>query len=58
MKDVEDHTKVTPAERKLAFKKYVDQINMNSEAKNILDNWGLSLGKETVKMTGIRELDS
>ena len=52
MKDVGDHTRVTPEQRQRALKKYVDEVNLNNEAKTILSNWGLSLAKETVKLTG------
>ena len=52
MKEVGNYTRVTPAQRQLALKKFIDSVAFNQETTGILQSWGLSLAKETVKMKG------
>ena len=51
MKDVALFTRITPAQRQVAMQKFLDNV---SEASSHLLNWGLVLGKSTVKLEGRR----
>lgn len=50
MKDLAAYTKLTPYQRVLSYKKYVENVNTTPEAKNILSQWGLSLDPEPYKL--------
>lgn len=56
MRDIATITRVTPEQRMFAYKKFCDNVNNNAEAKEILQNWGLSLGGPR-KIRG-RQLDN
>ncbi|XP_075980297.1 argonaute 3 isoform X2 [Anticarsia gemmatalis] len=51
MKDVATYTKITPNQRHLAFKKYIQAVMSNESAKNRLKGWGLSIAPDTVELT-------
>lgn len=50
MKDLATYTKLTPHQRVHSYKKYLDNVNNTPEAKEILDQWGLSLEKDPKKV--------
>ncbi|KAL0271382.1 UNVERIFIED_CONTAM: hypothetical protein PYX00_008486 [Menopon gallinae] len=52
MKDISLHTRVTPAQRAYGFRKFLENINNNSEAKAMLNRWGLSIDDNPVSLTG------
>ena len=49
MKDVALFTRITPAQRQQAMKKFLDNVNSSAEASAHLINWGLRLAKGPVK---------
>ncbi|XP_022822730.1 piwi-like protein Ago3 [Spodoptera litura] len=51
MKDVACHTKITPNQRHAAFKKYIETVMKNENAKRRLSGWGLSIAPETINIT-------
>lgn len=51
MKDLAAHTKLSPLQRVGAFKKFVENVNNNAQAKEVLSQWGLSLDPEPMKIT-------
>jgi len=54
MKDVAMFTRITPAQRQVAMQKFLDNVANSAEASAHLLNWGLVLGKATVKLEGRR----
>ncbi|XP_046554739.1 LOW QUALITY PROTEIN: piwi-like protein Ago3 [Haliotis rubra] len=52
MKDIAVHTRVTPMQRIIAMKKFIRSINTNDEARKQLENWGLELETETIRIEG------
>ncbi|XP_060067150.1 piwi-like protein 1 [Ylistrum balloti] len=52
MKDIACHTRVTPNQRNLTMKKFIDSVNGNPDAKKELSNWGLELMNDTLSMDG------
>ena len=54
MKDVALFTRITPAQRQVAMQKFLDNVSNSPEASSHLLNWGLVLGKSTVKLEGRR----
>lgn len=50
MKDVAVHTRVTPSQRLKALKQYLDNIEKNSDAKGILQAWGLKIENATLDL--------
>ncbi|KAK7005358.1 piwi [Biomphalaria glabrata] len=52
MKDLAAHTRVTPAQRQFAMKKFVNNVNSNPDAKKELAIWGLELDSSTVSING------
>lgn len=50
MKDLATFTKITPFQRVEAYKRFVENVNNNAEAKAFLTNWGLRLDPEPLKM--------
>lgn len=57
MKDVAVHTRVSPDTRQKALISFLRNVHSNSEAVDLLDQWGLVLDKEPIRMDG-RTLDS
>lgn len=51
MKDLAAYTKISPLQRVGAYKKFVDNVNKNADAKEVLMQWGLSLDKDPLKVT-------
>jgi aubergine len=43
MKDLATYTKMSPYQRTVAYKNFIDNINNNDEAKDLLSVWGLHL---------------
>lgn len=52
MRDLATHTRVTPNQRMFSFKKFVENVNSNPDAKKLLSSWGLSLDYPTAKCQG------
>ncbi|XP_023340346.1 protein argonaute-3 isoform X2 [Eurytemora carolleeae] len=52
MKDVALFTKVSPDQRQQALKKFLKKVNDNPEASQILNDWGLALDTEPIRMKG------
>ncbi|XP_067673438.1 piwi-like protein 1 [Haliotis asinina] len=52
MKDIAVHTRVTPMQRIIAMRKFIKSINTNDEARKQLENWGLELETETIRIEG------
>lgn len=46
MKDLATYTKLSPYQRVLCFKQFVNNVNTTPDSKEVLDNWGLSLDPE------------
>ncbi|XP_015025392.2 protein argonaute-3 isoform X3 [Drosophila virilis] len=57
MREIATFTSVTPNQRILALDKYFKNVSENDEAKEILENWGLSLFKNYHNAIG-RKMDS
>lgn len=57
MRDIATVTRVTPEQRMAAYRKFCENVNNNPEAKEILQNWGLSLADGPRIVTG-RQLDN
>ncbi|XP_064551411.1 protein argonaute-3 isoform X2 [Drosophila montana] len=56
MREIATFTSVTPNQRILALDKYIKNVSENKEAKEILENWGLSLFKNYHNAIG-RKMD-
>ncbi|KAJ6642570.1 Protein argonaute-3 [Pseudolycoriella hygida] len=56
MRDIATITRVTPEQRMFAYRKFCNNVNNSPDAKQILHNWGLSLG-EPRKLLG-RQLNN
>lgn len=52
MKDISQHTRVTPNQRKQAMSKFIQNIYSKAEAVEELRSWGLELDKDLMKMEG------
>ncbi|XP_071808284.1 piwi-like protein 1 [Asterias amurensis] len=46
MKDLASHTRITPAQRHLSLRKFVDNIYANKDALAELKNWGMTLDRD------------
>ncbi|KRG07860.1 uncharacterized protein Dmoj_GI26369, partial [Drosophila mojavensis] len=57
MREIATVTNVTPNNRMLALDKYFKNVTENDEAREILENWGLSLHKNYHNIVG-RKIDS
>ncbi|KAF7287303.1 hypothetical protein GWI33_001668 [Rhynchophorus ferrugineus] len=57
MKEVAQCTKVSPQQRLLALKNYIDNVKNCAKAQEILEQWGLSLASDNIQLVG-RELDA
>lgn len=56
MKDLAQHTKLSPFQRLGCYKSFIERVNGNQNAKQLLDDWGLKLERDPVKVTA-RVLD-
>ncbi|XP_067134684.1 piwi-like protein Ago3 isoform X2 [Centruroides vittatus] len=52
MKDIASHTRITPNQRHLAIKRFVENINSNPETVEDLSAWGLRLEDAAVNLNG------
>ncbi|XP_019856843.1 PREDICTED: piwi-like protein 1 isoform X2 [Amphimedon queenslandica] len=52
MKDLAAHTRITPAQREIAIKKFVRTVNESEKAKEELSSWGLSLHPNILETNG------
>ena len=53
MKDVAVYTRIAPEERQRRLLNYLERVHSNTEAKALLDNWGLVLGTSPLSF-GVR----
>lgn len=51
MKDLATFTKLSPYQRVLSYKKYIDNVNNTPEAKAVLSQWGLAIDSDPTKVT-------
>lgn len=56
MRDIASHTRVTPNQRIEAIRKFIAKVNETQSARAILDNWGLQLSDDILRLNG-RQLD-
>lgn len=56
MREIATFTRVSPNQRLLALEKFYKNVNNNEEAKNILNNWGLTLNQTCEYING-RQLE-
>jgi aubergine-like protein len=49
--DLAQHTKLSPFQRLAGYKNFLERVNGNEQAKRLLDDWGLKLDKQPVKVT-------
>lgn len=56
MRDIASHTRVTPNQRIEAIRKFIAKVNETPSARAILDNWGLQLSDDILRLSG-RQLD-
>ncbi|KAK3090400.1 hypothetical protein FSP39_011581 [Pinctada imbricata] len=52
MKDLAFHTRVTPSQRVVTMKKFINSVNGNPDAKAELTKWGLELEEKTIDIDG------
>lgn len=52
MKDIAQHTRITPNQRQMAMRKYIKNIYNNPIALAELENWGLHLEEDLLKTEG------
>ncbi|CAL4094922.1 unnamed protein product, partial [Meganyctiphanes norvegica] len=52
MKDLAQHTRVTPTVRQASLRSFIKNVNESVEAKKILSDWGLSLNDDTIQLEG------
>ncbi|XP_022111916.1 piwi-like protein 1 [Acanthaster planci] len=55
MKDLAFHTRITPAQRHVSLRKFIDNIYQNRDALKELTNWGMSVDRDILTM-GARQL--
>lgn len=51
LKDIAQHTRVTPNQRKIAMKKFVDNIYSNPTALEELKSWNLELDRDLLSVS-------
>lgn len=51
MKDLATHTRLTPQQRVNSFKKFIQNVNTNPDAANVLASWGLKLADDPLQLT-------
>jgi aubergine len=56
MKDLAQHTKLSPLQRLGSYWEFIERVTGNQSAKQLLDDWGLQLDRDSVKVTS-RVLD-
>ncbi|XP_042343719.1 LOW QUALITY PROTEIN: piwi-like protein 1 [Plectropomus leopardus] len=52
MKDLNEHTRLSPEQREGRLTKFVTTIQKNTDAQAELDKWGLSFDKQLINLTG------
>lgn len=52
MKDLAQHTRVTPNARQASLRSFIKNVNDSDAAKKILSDWGLTLQDDTIQMDG------
>lgn len=52
MRDIASYTRVTPNQRIAAARKYIARVNETPEVRQILDNWGLRLNDDILRLAG------
>lgn len=52
MRDIASHTRVTPNQRIEAARKFIARVNETPSARGILDNWGLRLCDDLLRLEG------
>lgn len=52
MKDLSQHTRVTPNQRHISFQKFIENVSSSPEAYQELANWGLELDKDILQLKG------
>uniref|UniRef100_A0A3Q3ND39 Piwi-like RNA-mediated gene silencing 1 n=1 Tax=Labrus bergylta TaxID=56723 RepID=A0A3Q3ND39_9LABR len=52
MKDLSNHTKLTPEQREGRLNRFVSNIQKNADAQAELDKWGLNFDKALLNLTG------
>ncbi|XP_044254277.1 piwi-like protein Ago3 [Tribolium madens] len=50
MKDVAAFTRITPNQRMLALRTYLDRVRQSEPAQKVLSGWGLSLADDTLEL--------
>lgn len=51
MKEINIYTRLSPSQRLLKLRAFIDRINSNERIKKILSEWGLELCSDTVRIT-------
>jgi aubergine-like protein len=51
LQDLATHTRVSPAQRQLAMRKYCENVNSHPEARKELAKWGLELDMDCVNVS-------
>ncbi|KAK2142285.1 hypothetical protein LSH36_977g02059 [Paralvinella palmiformis] len=54
MKDLSLHTRLSPAQRQLALRKFCDNVNSAPDARAELEKWGLRLDMDAIQLVGRR----
>lgn len=57
MKDVAQHTRITPNQRVSALRTYLENVKKSPDAQRILAEWGLSIDSDPVNLHG-RQLEN
>ncbi|XP_044317447.1 protein argonaute-3 isoform X2 [Drosophila rhopaloa] len=57
MREIATFTRVSPNQRQLSLNKFYDNVSKTPAAQDILNSWGLSLGKNFNKLKG-RQMDT
>ncbi|XP_038061502.1 piwi-like protein 1 [Patiria miniata] len=52
MKDLASHTRITPAQRHLSLRKFIDNIYKNPDALRELTNWGMNVDRDILELDG------
>lgn len=50
MKEVAQHTRISPNQRMLALRKYLDNVRQSEQAQKILKDWGLQLDSACIDL--------
>lgn len=57
MKDVAQYTRVTPNQRIVALRQYLDNVRKSEEAQRVLSDWGLKIDRDVIDLKG-RQLET